>query len=170
MEHGGDFAATVTAEMPSLLRAAYLLTGDANQAEDLVQATLTAAYLSWHRVSAADAPAAYLRRILINAHRRSFRRRRLRELLTDIVPDRGGVVTDSDLRRDLVAAVGSLPPRQRAVVVLRYLEDRSEAEVAAILGCKVGTVKSQASRALRALREHPALAGSTPLVVEEVRP
>ena len=166
MGYDAAFEETMAAELPSLLRAAHLLTGDAGLAQDLVQTTLTKAYLSWSKVARADVPAAYLRRILINTHRRSFRRRRVREELTAAVPDTIGTDDVADLRRDLVRAVGALPERQRAVVVLRYLEDRSEAEVAGILGCSVGTVKSQASRAIAALRLHPALA-SAPVPAEE---
>ena len=167
--HDAAFDELVTSQLPSLLRAAYLLTGEWGLAEDLVQDTLTKAYLAWTRVAEADAPAAYLRRILVNTHRRSYRRRRVRESLTADVPDGGTDRGTTDLRRDLVRAVAALPPRQRSVVVLRYLEDRPEAEVAEILGCSVGTVKSQASRALDKLRRHPALAEPGALT-EEVRP
>lgn len=152
-----SFDELVRAQAPALLRAAYLLTGDRGAAEDLVQTALAKAHLARGRVTSADSPEAYLRRILVNAHRRSFRRRRVVEQLTADVPDGYVGPDDVDLRRDVVAAVMALPRRQRAVVVLRYLEDRSEAEVAAILGCSAGTVKSQASRALTTLRGHPAL-------------
>lgn len=152
-----EFDALVTAQAAPLLRAAHLLTGDRGLAEDLVQSTLTKAYLARSRVLRADSPEAYLRRILVTTHHRSFRRRRVREDLTARVPENAARSDDPAVRHDLVRAVAALPPRQRAVVVLRYLEDRPEAEVADVLGCSVGTVKSQASRALAALRAHPAL-------------
>ena len=167
-ESGRDaFTELVTPELPGLLRAAYLLTGDAGLAEDLLQNALTNAYLAKSRVLRADTPSAYLRTILVNAHRRSHRRHRVAEVLTDDVPDRPMTAGVSDDRRDLVAAVADLPPRQRAVVVLRYLEDRSEAEVAKILGCSVGTVKSQGARAIVHLRRHPALADADVLTSRE---
>ena len=152
-----EFEELVAAQAAPLLRAAYLLTGDRGRAEDLVQSALTKAFLARGRVLAADSPEAYLRRILVTTHARSFRRRRVREELRADVPDAAGRADDVAERRDLVVAVAALPRRQRAVVVLRYLEDRPEAEVAAILGCSAGTVKSQASRALATLRAHPAL-------------
>jgi RNA polymerase sigma-70 factor (sigma-E family) len=153
-----DFERLVEAQATPLTRAAYLLTGDRGLAEDLVQTALTKAYLARSRVLRADSPEAYLRTILVNAHRRSFRRRRVVAHLTPDTPEGTTAGDDLDARRDLVVAVAALPRRQRAVVVLRYLEDRSEAEVAAILGCSAGTVKSQSARALAALRRHPALA------------
>ena len=152
-----EFDELVTAQVAPLLRAAYLLTGDRGLAEDLVQSTLTKAYVARSRVLRADSPEAYLRRILVTTHGRSFRRRRVREDLTADVPENAARPDDVAARHDLVRAVAALPARQRAVVVLRYLEDRPEAEVAQVLGCSVGTVKSQASRALHALRAHPAL-------------
>ncbi|HVF06220.1 MAG TPA: SigE family RNA polymerase sigma factor [Frankiaceae bacterium] len=161
-----EFEELVAAQAAPLLRAAYLLTGDRGRAEDLVQSTLTKAYVARARVVGADSPEAYLRRILVTTHHRSFRRRRVREELRADVPETAARADDVAARRDLVAAVAALPARQRAVVVLRYLEDRPEAEVAAILGCSAGTVKSQASRALAALRGHPALT-DTPLATKE---
>ena len=152
-----EFDELVTAQVAPLLRAAYLLTGDRGLAEDLVQSTLTKAYVARSRVLRAGSPEAYLRRILVTTHGRSFRRRRVREDLTPNVPENAARADDVAVRHDLVRAVAALPARQRAVVVLRYLEDRPEAEVAQVLGCSVGTVKSQASRALTALRAHPAL-------------
>lgn len=165
---GAEFDELVAAQAAPLLRAAYLLTGDRGLAEDLVQNALTKAYLARSRVVSAESPEAYLRRILVNTHRRSFRRPRVREELTAEVPDAASTSGDAVERRDLVVAVAALPRRQRAVVVLRYLEDRPEAEVAGILGCTVGTVKSHAARALAALRRHPALAEPA-LVPEEPR-
>ena len=157
MGDGEAFDELVRAQARPLLRVAYLLTGDPGRAEDLVQTALAKAFLARSRVLSAESPEAYLRRILVNAHARSFRRRRVAEDLVAVAPDGVASASDVALRRDVVRAVAALPRRQRAVVVLRYLEDRSEAEVAAILGCSQGTVKSSASRALAVLRDHPAL-------------
>lgn len=137
---------------PSLLRRAYLLTGDHGHAEDLVQSALTAAYVRWRRVRE---PQAYLRTVMTRTAVGWGRRRWLGERPTDPVPDRvapGDVMDELDLADAVRRALMALPATQRAVVVLRYFEDCPEAEVAAILGCSVGTVKSRASRALAALR------------------
>ncbi|RAG84179.1 SigE family RNA polymerase sigma factor [Streptacidiphilus pinicola] len=155
-----DFAASRWAR---LFRIALLLTDDQGLAEDLAQSTLTAVYASWSRVRRADDPDAYARRILLNSHLSRFRRKRPREipLASDLeatvvgAPDPAGAV---DTRLVLRAALASLPPRQRAVVVLRYWADLTEEQTAATLGCAVGTVKSQASKAIAKLRTHPALA------------
>lgn len=135
-----------------LLRIAYLLTGSAHEAEDLVQAALLRTMRGWGRV---DDPMAYVRRAMINQHISLWRRHRARELLTSIVPDRhvrdaADRVAD---RQALYDAMRTLPARTRAVIVLRYWADLPEAEVAAHLGCSVGTVKSRASRGLARLRE-----------------
>ncbi len=150
-----EFAAYMAARQPALLRTAYLLSGNRADAEDLVATALAKAWLAWDRVSTRESPDAYVRRILVNEHnslwRRSFKRR---EHSTDEVPDRGFESPDYDDRdRLLWDFVGTLPRKQRAVVVLRYYEELSEAETATILGVSIGTVKSQASRALAALRE-----------------
>lgn len=149
----GEFHQFVTAAWPRLLRTAYLLAGDRHTAEDLVQATLERAYAAWWRVSGADDRDAYVRRILMNEHARRFRRR-LREQLVTAVPERpaedgSGRIDD---RTALLAALAGLPPRQRQAVVLRYWEDLTESQVAAAMGCSVGTVKSQASKGVAKLR------------------
>ena len=147
-----DFAEFVAARSRSLLRTAYLLTGDHQHAEDLVQTTLTKVYLRWPRVSRMDYPAAYARRILVNQAASSRWWRFAREL-APAVPDVVGdgyddrVATSSTVWK----AVLALPPRQRAVVVLRYYEDLSEAEIADVLGVAPGTVKSTAHAANRRL-------------------
>jgi RNA polymerase sigma-70 factor (sigma-E family) len=157
-----DFEAWMTARQPALLRTAYLLTGDAHSAEDLVQSVLAKLYLAWDRIRDREHVDAYARRALINEHRSAWRRpSRRREVVTDRPPERG-VSHEYDDRHDaLWAFVCTLPTKQRAVVVLRYYEELSEAETADALGISVGTVKSQASRALAALRErlpeHPEL-------------
>ncbi|WP_165988648.1 SigE family RNA polymerase sigma factor [Streptomyces sp. YIM 98790] len=150
-----EFQVFVRSRWPKLVRTAYLLTGDAHLAEDVAQTALTKAYRSWSRVQRSDNPDAYVRRILVTSHKDRFRKRRVAERLTDALPDtadRRDPLSASDQRQELMAALARLPVRQRAVVVLRYWEDIPEAEVARTLGCSVGTVKSQASRALAALR------------------
>ncbi|WP_042372900.1 SigE family RNA polymerase sigma factor [Streptacidiphilus neutrinimicus] len=158
-EGWGDFSTFVAARWTALVRTAYLLTGDFHEAEDLVQVTLVKVYPHWRglREETADA---YVRRALVNNNRSRHRRRRVAHLLMPFVPDRPAAdagrsdVAERDL---LVSLLARLPERQRAVVVLRYWEDLSAEEVADLLGCSVGTVKSQASRALAKLREHPEL-------------
>lgn len=145
---------------PSLYRCAYLLSGQHSDAEDLAQQTLLKAYRSWDRVVAANSRAAYLRRMLTNTYLSARRpKNRQLELLTDAPPEplpgEGGAAGASggtDVRMSLWPHVKSLPPRQRAVVVLRYYEDLSEEEIADTLGCSRGTVKSTAHKALKALR------------------
>ncbi|WP_229076682.1 SigE family RNA polymerase sigma factor [Actinoplanes sp. DH11] len=149
-----EFTAFVVDRGPALVRVAYALTGDQQTAEDLVQVALAKAYARWSRISGDPEP--YVRRILYN-DRVSFWRRqsRRRELLMADLPDHGGHGGhdhDTALRLALRQALLTLPPRQRAVLVLRYLEDRSVEETAAVLGCRPGTVASQAARALAKLR------------------
>ena len=149
-----EFRGYVAARSPQLLRTAYLLTGDRGQAEDLVQDALVRAYRHWGRIRAAGDPDAYVRTILVNERRRRWRRDRDRATPVADVPDRGApdgtaAVDDRDV---LWRALQKMPPRTRAVLVLRYWEDRSEAETAALLGCSAGSVKSQASRGLRRLQ------------------
>ena len=146
-----EYAATA---WPGLYRYAYLLAGNHADAEDLAQQTLVKAYRSWSRVQGSDAPAAYVRRTLTNTYlslRRPMRRRL--EVLTDEPPEPGQVSGGGpEDRMVLWPHVQSLPPRQRAVVVLRYYEDLSEQQIADALGCSRGTVKSTAHHALKALR------------------
>ncbi|MEU6350575.1 SigE family RNA polymerase sigma factor [Streptomyces sp. NPDC047072] len=154
------FQEFVRARWSHLVRTAYLLTGDAHHAEDLTQTALAKAYRSWRRVAASDSPEAYVRRMLVTCNSDRFRKRRVREALTDVPPE--SAVSDEgvarvDERRVLLKALARLPPRQRAVVVMRYWEDLSEAEVAETLGCSQGTVKSQASKGLAKLRSYPGL-------------
>ncbi|MCW2778435.1 MAG: polymerase, sigma-24 subunit, subfamily [Frankiales bacterium] len=152
------FSAFVAARSRHLLQAAHLLTGDRHRAEDLLQTALTRAYLRWDRIVDED-PEGYVRRTMVNAHIDWWRRKPWREQPTEVLPDVG--VEDStgtaDARRGLLAALAELSPRQRAVMVLRYFEDLSEAEIARTLGCSTGTVKSAASRATAKLRLSPAL-------------
>lgn len=148
------FREFVLARGAALSRAAYLLTGNRSQAEELVQGALVKAAVRWRRVSASGDPEPYVRKIMVNDHISWWRRFSLREQFSPVAVD--VPVTDpadrTAERVDLAAALAKLAPRQRAVIVLRFYEDLSEAETAAILGCAVGTVKSQTSDALARLR------------------
>ena len=139
---------------PSLYRYAYLLAGNHADAEDLAQQALLQAYRSWSKVSRADSPTAYLRRILTNTYLTSKRpKARRAEVLTDEPPElRSAPPPGPEDRMVLWPHVRSLPPRQRAVIVLRYYEDLTEQQIADVLGCSTGNVKSTAHRALQSLR------------------
>jgi len=167
------FREFVAARSAALLRTAYLLTGDRALAEDLLQTALTKAYLSWDRVRDRAAVEAYVRRILVTTATSWWRTRWRREAPSDLLPDEPGTDATAELDdRDLIwRHLCALPAQQRAVIVLRFYEDMSEAAVAALLGCSTGTVKSQTSRALATLRrrlEAPA-AGSDPGPAPAVR-
>lgn len=146
-----DFEAFVAARYAALLRTAYLLTGDHHDAEDLLQQTLVRAVGAWGRIDGDPEP--YVRAILVRQNVSRWRVRRWRELTTDQLPERPAGGPDPDDRLLLHRALGTLAPRQRAVIVLRYFEDLTEAQTAEALGIAVGTVKSQARDALRRLRE-----------------
>jgi RNA polymerase sigma-70 factor (sigma-E family) len=147
-----DFRDFVLSRSPALLGTAYALTGDRGLAEDLLQTALLKTYRRWREVRRLDRPDAYVRRVMANQRISWWRRRRVAESGTSL-PDRAGPVPYPVEERDeLVRALHQLPPRMRAVLVLRYWEDLSEAEVARILGCSVGSVKSQSSRGLHRLR------------------
>lgn len=153
------FREFVAMRWPSLLRMAYGLSGDRGAAEDLAQATLAKVYASWGRVSRADNQDAYIYRILCNAHRGGFRKRRVAEVRAGFVPEerQPDPAEHVESRVVLMAAVNELPPKQRAVLLLRYFADLSEAQTAEVMGVSVGTVKSQASRAIERLRTSPHL-------------
>ncbi len=146
-----DFEAFVAARYDALLRTAYLLAGDHHDAEDLLQQTLVRAVGAWGRIDGDPEP--YVRTILVRQNVSRWRVRRWRELTTDQLPERPAGGPDPDDRVLLHRALGTLAPRQRAVIVLRYFEDLTEAQTAEALGIAVGTVKSQARDALRRLRE-----------------
>lgn len=147
-----EFTDLVHASWPRLYRTAYLLVGEHALAEDLVQTALAKTYGSWSQVRSLDAAPAYARTVLVNTATSWFRRRSWRnEHPTEQLPDRG-YDADPAERPAMVAALAQLPPRQRAVIVLRYYDDLGVAETAAALGCSVGTVKSQTSDALAKLR------------------
>ena len=143
----------VAARWTALYRTAYLLTANHADAEDLAQTTLVKAYLAWARVTAAESPDAYVRRILTNEFLSSRRPLRVtREHLVHQAPDAPTTAAPGpDDRLLLWPHIVTLPPRQRAVIVLRYYEDLSEQQIAEILGCAPGTVKSTASDALKSL-------------------
>jgi RNA polymerase sigma-70 factor (sigma-E family) len=153
-ESDEEFRQFMRGRWTGMLRLAYGLTGDLGHAEDVAQAAFAKAYASWGRVARSGDPEAYVRRIVINENSRRFRKHRVTEDLPGELPET--VARDATgewgERAAVLAALRSLAPRQRAVVVLRYWMDLSEAETAAALGCSAGTVKSQASRALAALR------------------
>ncbi|MCG6497916.1 SigE family RNA polymerase sigma factor [Kitasatospora sp. A2-31] len=150
-----EFRIFMAAVWPRLLRTAYLLAGDQHAAEDLAQSAFERAYAAWGRVSRADDPLAYVRRILVNQHARSHRRRPP-ELLVTAVPE-SAIPEDgfarSDQRSALLSALAALPPRQRTAVVLRHWEDLSDSQAAAAMGCSVGAVRSQAAKGIARLRE-----------------
>lgn len=152
----GPFVAT---RSPALLRSAWLLTGDDALAEDLVQTALARAWPRWERIYRSDTSAeAYVRKVMVTTYANWWRRKWRAEQPTADVPQRSEYddrFDQADARADMRRTLALLPPRQRAVIVLRYYEDLTEAQTAEFLGCSVGTVKSQASRALAKLREEP---------------
>ncbi|GGM61235.1 SigE family RNA polymerase sigma factor [Dactylosporangium sucinum] len=140
--------------MPHLRRLAALLCGDYHRGDDVVQAAATALYARWRQARAATDLDAYVRRAVVNAFLRERRLRWAQVSLTDQLPDRPAVTGQPDDERLVVrAALRQLPPRQQAVLVLRYLCDLPVAEVAGLLGCAEGTVKRQTSDGLAALRK-----------------
>jgi len=150
-----SFDTFVVARSRALLRTAYLLTRDHALAEDLVQTALAKAWFHWSRIRDDD-PEPYVRRILVTTYSSWWRRRWNGEIPTDELPESPAPAGDD--RLDLWDAIGRLPRRQRAVVVLRFYEDLTEAETARLMGSTVGTVKSQTAKALAKLRLDPALA------------
>jgi RNA polymerase sigma-70 factor (sigma-E family) len=145
------FHAWVQRCWPRLFHTAYLLVGDRGHAEDLVQCTMERIQRHWWRL---EQPDTYARRVLINQTRSRWRRRSATEVPTDNVPEVAtpDTTSTSDQRDELWRMLRGLPPRMRAVLVLRYFEDLAEADIAAVLGCSIGTVKSQISRGLNRLR------------------
>lgn len=149
------FVALVHARTPALLRSAYLLTGDRQLAEDLVQTALAKTAMHWRRVDQ-DRAEAYTRKVMYHEQVSQWRRRRVAESFPATMPESTAGSSESegiDLRVSVGHALSRLGPRQRAVLVLRYYEDLPITEVAKLLGCSVGTVKSQTHRALAILRE-----------------
>jgi len=167
-EEFGDF---MRGRWPAMVRLAYGLTGDLGHAEDVAQAAFARAYASWSRVARTGDPDAYVRKIVINENLSRFRKRRVAEDLVGAVPE-APAAADADPLADsetLLRALRRLGARQRAVIVLRYWMDMSEAETADALNCSVGTVKSQASRALATLRGSAELRDSAELMEGELQ-
>jgi RNA polymerase sigma-70 factor (sigma-E family) len=150
----------VEARSGALLRSGWLLTGDWPSAEDLVQTALAAAWPRWASLTR-GAPELYVRKIMVNTFLRWRQRRWTGEIATGRLPEMqayGDAFAQIDARQALLAALDRLPPRQRAVVVLRYFADQSESQTAEAMGCSVGAVKSHAAKALARLRDAPGLA------------
>jgi len=150
-----DFRAFVVGRSAALLNFAHLLTGDRQLAEDVVQTALSKTALGWSRVRRKDNPEGYVRRAIVNTHLNVVRRRLWRERpseLIDVDAEGPGAEHEFDDRDAMWHALAELPARQRAVLVLRYYEDLSEASIADVLGCSQGTVKSQAAKGLSNLR------------------
>ncbi len=163
MHEPEGFREFVGARSGALVRSAWLLTGDEAEAEDLVQTALAKTWSRWSGVVRQDAPEAYVRRVMLSTFL-TWRRRRWRgELSVAAVPERADprdAFAGVDLRPSVQAALRGLPPRQRAVIVLRFFDDLTEAQTADVLGCSVGTVKSQSAKALAKLRECQLLGGT----------
>jgi RNA polymerase sigma-70 factor (sigma-E family) len=147
-----EFAEFAVAASPRLLRAAYLLCGNRHTAEDLAQTTLAKVFASWRRISNQQAVHAYATRTLVNTYLGDKRKKSSREVVTSELPEPAIDSPAPELRMMVLDALATLPPRARAIVVLRYWADMSVAEVADVLGCSEGNVKSQCSRALARLR------------------
>jgi RNA polymerase sigma-70 factor (sigma-E family) len=158
-----SFSSYVKARQPVLLRTARSLTANASDAEDLLQTALTKTYVAWDRIEDHRALDGYVRRALLNTRTSQWRKRKVDEFVCDELPEPEGLpiadpAEEQALHDAMWRAIMKLPARQRAMVVLRYYEDLSEAETAAALGISTGTVKSQAARALAALRRDGDLA------------
>jgi RNA polymerase sigma-70 factor (sigma-E family) len=166
MDGEPDFTRFVRAHTASLLRTAYLLTGDGPSAEELVQDTLVRLYPKWALVQAAEVPLAYVRRSLTNGFVNHTRRASRRETVVEFLPERvdardlPGQLADRD---ELWTLLRELPERQRAALVLRFFHDLPDDEIAATLGCRAGTVRSLISRGLAAMRDHSAGTSSSGL-------
>ncbi|PZF97186.1 SigE family RNA polymerase sigma factor [Micromonospora deserti] len=167
-----EFRDFVAARSSALLRTAYLLTGDWATAEDLLQTALTKTYLAWKRLGGIEAIEPYARRVMVNTSTSWWRRRWHGERPTEVLPERAGIdEIEQQLDRDLLwRHLSALPSRQRAVLVLRFYEDLSEAQTAALLDISPGTVKSQTSRALATLRRRMGAEAAADLPAEPAGP
>ncbi|EPH45995.1 MULTISPECIES: SigE family RNA polymerase sigma factor [Streptomyces] len=157
-----SFASYVRARQPVLLRTARSLTANPSDAEDLLQTALTKTYVAWDRIEDHRALDGYVRRALLNTRTSQWRKRKVDEFACDELPEpetvpAGDPAEQQALHDAMWRAIMKLPARQRAMVVLRYYEDLSEAQTAEVLGVSIGTVKSAVSRALGKLREDPEL-------------
>jgi len=149
---GEEFAEFAETASPQLRRTAFLLCGNWHTAEDLVQTTLAKVFVSWRKIRRRDAARAYAARTLVNTYLADKRLKRTAEILTDRPPECPVPPHAPETRMVVLGALATLPPRARAVVVLRYWEDLSVEQVAAVLGCSPGNVKSLAAGALDKLR------------------
>jgi len=147
-----EFTEFATGASPRLRRAAFLLCGNWHTAEDLTQTTLAKMFVSWRRIAQRDAVYAYANRTLVNTYLADRRRLRARELLAGWLPERAATPQTPELRVVVLDALATLPPKTRVVVVMRYWADMSVNEVAELLGCSPGNVKSQSARGLDKLR------------------
>jgi RNA polymerase sigma-70 factor (sigma-E family) len=147
-----EFIEFATITSPRLRRTAFLLCGDWHTAEDLAQATLVKMFASWRRINRRDAADAYATRTLVNTYLADRRRKRVGEILTDSLPERSVQAQTPEVRVLVLNALATLPPKARAVVILRYWSDLSVEQVATMLDCSTGNVKSQSARALDKLR------------------
>jgi RNA polymerase sigma-70 factor (sigma-E family) len=155
-DHEADFDDFVRGHLATLAGFGRLLAGDDVRGQDLVQEALARTYLRWRRSGPPDQPLAYVRRTMVNLQATWWRRLFSRETGSE-PPETATSPADHDLRLSVWEALRALPTRQRAVVVLRYYEGLTESEVAAVLDCSLGTVKSQASKAMAKLRVDPAM-------------
>ena len=162
-DRDAEFTEFVRARWPRLCRFAYALARDEQTAEDLVQRALAQVYVAWPRIRSSDAVETYSRTCITRCFLADRRRRRWHEVPFDApsgTSDRANASEpDVEARDEMWRELGTLPPRQRAVLVLRYYEDLTEAQIADVLGCRPGTVKSQASKALARLRHQLAQVG-----------
>jgi RNA polymerase sigma-70 factor (sigma-E family) len=163
-----DFTAYATTAWPRLVRIAHMLTGDFHEAEDLVQTTLVKVHARWRHLTRTETDV-YVRRALVNNNLSRIRKRRVVHLLMPFLAEPGSRTdagTDAghgaavERRVLLHQALDTLSARQRAVMILRYYDDLSDQDIAKVLDCSLGTVKTHARRGLTALRAHPALADS----------
>ena len=150
--HEQEFAEFAEASAPRLRRAAFLLCGDWHTAEDLAQTALAKVFVSWRKVRRQDAAHAYATRTLVNSYLAEKRLQRSTEIITDQLPDCPAPMLAPETRMVVLDALGTLPPRSRAVVMLRYWADLSVDQAADVLGCSPGTVKTLGARALGKLR------------------
>jgi RNA polymerase sigma-70 factor (sigma-E family) len=147
-----EFSSFVAARYMALVRTAVLLAGDVGHAEDLAQSALITTYLAWNRLRNPAKAEAYARKVLLRLWLRARQRRWTGEIATGRLPDEAAPAPSSEVAVDVRRALARLPAAQRAVLVLRFLEDRTEAETAQLLGISLGTVKSRTSRGLASLR------------------
>ena len=163
MDTRESFDAMLAAHAPALLRTAFLLTGDAHLAEDLLQTALVKTWSRWHTLRDVERAPAYVRGVMATTSVAWWRRKWRAEVSTGDVPEvaAGDAYAAVHHRDEIGRALARLTPRQRAALVLRFYEDLPEADVAAALGCSVGTVKSTTSRALATLREALAVEGAS---------